>query len=94
MADILQFAVPVNLSKWRVLSSKLILCLNGLLSVWDQLGGLVNILLQQGKSAGTPQRGLAACISGHFGISEIFRVVVGCNLPQLSKIRHCKATYR
>lgn len=73
------------LPKWRASSLKLLLCLSGPLYIWDQLGCLVSIVRHQEKSTGFPRGGFA-CISGHFGILQVFRVAFGCNLCCLLEI--------
>ena len=66
-----------TLPKWREWSLKLLLCLAGILSIWNQLDCLENILLHQEKGTGSPWRVL--CITGHSSI--LLLVARVCNLP-------------
>lgn len=70
-----------SLSKWRVLSLRLLLCLNGPLSFCHQLDCLESTVLRPEKSTDITQRALAACILGHFrAITTAVRVAGLCGL--------------
>ena len=77
-----------SLSKWRVLSLRFLLCLNGPLSFCHRLDYLESIVLRQEKSTDITQRILAACILGYFRAITTAVTVAGlCGLVLLKGSR-------